>query len=271
MDHVRVAFCPGPSSVAGNAGVHPRRLPDGRRPRASRLGNESHHTGQAPHPAPGARLPFRHLAADADHERDCDGKPAEILERESLRSNLIRNSANQMFLLVAPEPLAPGREYEVVFQHEGELIEDAGNQVYLVTSRGSWYPSAGVQFTTFDLTFRYPANLQCVAVGEILSDQTEGEVRTTRRRTPSPIRIAGFNLGNYQKTAVTRSGITVEVYANHSVERALQSLARPPLPVAPSGAAAESGTETGRDHSHSRVRAAADKPQGAAADAGRGH
>ncbi|MFN0170952.1 MAG: M1 family metallopeptidase [Bryobacteraceae bacterium] len=162
-----------------------------------------------------------------------DGKPAEILERESLRSNLIRNSANQMFLLVAPEPLAPGREYEVVFQHEGDLIQDAGNQVYLVTSRGSWYPSAGVQFTTFDLTFRYPANLQCVAVGEVVADQTEGPVRTTRRRTPSPIRIAGFNLGNYQKTAVTRSGITVEVYANQSVERALQTLARPPMPVPP--------------------------------------
>ncbi len=159
------------------------------------------------------------------------GEPAEVLLHESLRSNLLRNSGNVLFLLAASSPLEPNRDYEVVFEHRGDVIENAGNEVYLVTSRGGWYPGRGLQFCNYDLTFRYPAGLQWVAAGEVVSDEREGEVRVTRRRTTTPIRVAGFNLGVYQKTRMERGGVAVEVYANKNVEEALQALARPPGPI----------------------------------------
>src|SRR5207245_4532175 len=70
-----------------------------------------------------------------------DGQPAEVLEPASLRSNLIRNTGNDLFLVVAPRPLEAGREYEVEIRHEGAVIDDAGNQVYYVGSRATWYPN----------------------------------------------------------------------------------------------------------------------------------
>jgi hypothetical protein len=55
-------------------------------------------------------------------------------------------------------------------------------------------------------------------------------VRITRHKVGSPIRFAGFNLGDYEKTSVTRGGMTVEVYANRVVETALQPKQREILP-----------------------------------------
>ena len=45
-------------------------------------------------------------------------------------------------------------------------------------------------------TFRYPKRLTLVTPGELVEDRVEGEQRYTRRRTP-PIRVAGFNLGEF--------------------------------------------------------------------------
>ena len=157
-----------------------------------------------------------------------DGEPAEVFDRESMRSNLIRDRGNFLLLVVPPKPLAPGREYEFEFTHEGALIADVGNKVYAVMARSNWYPSRGLQFTNFDVTFRYPKELDLVSAGEIVSDNSEGELRVTRRKTTAPIRMLGFNLGLYERAKITRGKQTIEVCANRSLERALQ-----PKPVAP--------------------------------------
>jgi len=151
-----------------------------------------------------------------------DGEPAEVFHPESLRANLIRGGSNDPFLVAPARELSPGRAYEIEFRHEGAVISDAGNGVYYVGARGSWYPSRNLQFTRFDLTFRYPKNLGLVATGQVVDDVTEGDWRVTRRRADGRVRMAGFNLGDYEQRSVTRGGYTVEVYANRRVERALE-------------------------------------------------
>jgi hypothetical protein len=149
-----------------------------------------------------------------------------------LRSNLIRNNGNEMFLVIPEEPLGAGRTYEVELRHEGSVINEVDRQVYLVTSRGNWYPSRGVQFANFDLTFHYPKELQLVAAGDLVSENVSEGVKTSRYKTGVPVRLAGFNLGVYEKTQVNRKGIQVDVYANQVVERALQAAAqRPPIVI----------------------------------------
>ena len=155
-------------------------------------------------------------------EARINGEPVEVFQPESLRANLIRGGSNDAFLVVPSQELQPGRSYEVEFRQQGAVVSEAGNGVYYVGARGSWYPSRGMQFARHDLTFRYPKDLGLVATGEIVDDRTEGDWRVTRRRTSSRIRVAGFNLGNYQRESVTRGGYTVEVYANRQVERALE-------------------------------------------------
>ncbi len=167
-----------------------------------------------------------------------DGSPAEVFQRDSLRPSLIRGDVNETFLVVPPRPLEPGRQYEIEFRHEGEVITDAGNNVYFVGARGAWYPNRATQFAKYDLTFRYPRELDLVATGKVYDESENGPVKITRRRTDSPVRMAGFNLGRYEHETVTRGGYTVEVYANRRVERALERGARvavvpPPAPGPP--------------------------------------
>lgn len=165
-----------------------------------------------------------------------DGQPAEIFRRESLRASLIGGSANEAFVVVLPAPVEPGRRYEFEFRHEGKVIADAGNRVYFVGARTSWYPARGLDYTSFELDFRVPADLQLVATGELVSDAVEGEWRRVRRKASAPVRLAGFNLGEYESIAVKRGDLSIEVFANRKAEAALQPRARaivvpsPPYP-----------------------------------------
>jgi hypothetical protein len=155
-------------------------------------------------------------------EARVDGEPAEVFQPDSLRSGLIRGDINETFLVVPARPLEPGREHRIEFQHSGSVITDAGNGVYFVGARGSWYPNRPSQFARYDLTFHYPRELDLVAAGRAVEQSTEGDWQTVRHRIDTPVRLAGFNLGRFEHYAVTRGGYTVDVYANRRVEAALE-------------------------------------------------
>jgi hypothetical protein len=150
-----------------------------------------------------------------------DGRPVEVLQRESLRSDAARGG-NQMFLIASAEPLQAGRVYELEIRHSGKVIVDAGDRVLYVSARGNWYPMHGSQFATYDLTFRHPKDLDLAAPGDLVDEHTDGEWRITHRRTSATIRMAAFNLGNYAKKRVEAGPYVVEVCANRALEAALQ-------------------------------------------------
>ncbi len=151
-----------------------------------------------------------------------DGEPAELFQRESVRESLFGTGANETIVVIASKRLDPSVEHEVEVHHSGKVVFEAGNHVYFVGSRGNWYPGRGQQFARFDLTFRYPRNLDLVSAGEIVEDKVEGDWKVTRRVTSTPIRLAGFNLGVYERQKVVRGEFTIEVCANRSVEDALK-------------------------------------------------
>ncbi len=172
-------------------------------------------------------IPERALPFDISQRMDVtaatvDGEPAEVFQRESVRENLFRNGANETIVVIAPKLLDPEIEHEVELQHSGKVVFDAGHHVYFVGSRGNWYPGRGQQFALFDLTFRYPRTLDLVSAGEVMEDKIDGEWKVTRRATGTPIRLAGFNLGMYQREKIVRGEFTIEVCANRTLEEALQ-------------------------------------------------
>ena len=162
-----------------------------------------------------------------------NGEPAEIFRRDSLRVNVTRGE-NELFLVIVPKQLAPGVEHTIEFRHEGNVVAPAGNGVYYVASRNSWYPSRTASFARYDLTFRYPRAVDLVATGDLVEDKTEGDLRITRRTTSTPVRFVGFNLGNYDKVEVNRDGFDIAVYANQRVEPALQPRVRDVPMIPPS-------------------------------------
>jgi len=157
-----------------------------------------------------------------------EGQPAEVLQRESQRGNAT-HSGNEMFLVAPTEPLMAGRDYEFVFEHSGKVVFDTGDRVLFVSARENWYPLHGLQFATYDMTFRHPKDLDLVAPGELIDTHAEGDSRVTRFRTRYPIRFAGFNLGNYARARAQRGGYVVEVCANRALERDLKPA--PGLPL----------------------------------------
>lgn len=150
-----------------------------------------------------------------------DGLAVEIYRGASMRAGLIRGRANEPFIIVLTEPMQPGRAYELEFHHRGRVISEAGNGVYFVGARTSWYPSRGLGHALFDLTFRVPRDLNVVATGALVEEREEGEQRIVHRKTSSPVRLAGFNLGKYEMVRVRRLDIEIELYANRTAETAL--------------------------------------------------
>ncbi len=162
-----------------------------------------------------------------------DGVAADVFSEPSVSAHGYRMNDNNVFLVTAPDALESGSEHEFEVAHEGSVIVRAGNNVFYVGSRASWYPRYGETFAKYDLTFRYPKRWTLVSGGDQVSDATEGETRLSRWRTPAPIRMAGFNLGDYEKVVGNAPGFNVVVYGNKSVELALMPRTRTPDLVAP--------------------------------------
>jgi hypothetical protein len=150
-----------------------------------------------------------------------DGKPAELLSRQTVRGRALRADQNESFVVVAPQPLAAESEHVVEFAHEGSVISFAGKGVYFVEARSNWYPQNGYSFSEYDLNFRYPKTLTLVAPGELKEESIDGDSKLSRYVTPVPIRVAGFNLGEYEKVSSTGSGVRLDVYGNRHLEYAL--------------------------------------------------
>ncbi len=158
-----------------------------------------------------------------------DGAPAELLFLDSVRGQALRYDENEPFLLLPPNGLSAASVHQIEFDEEGSVISPAGNDVYYVGARSNWYPRSEGDLATYDLTFRYPKRLTLVTPGDVTEDRVEGDWRITRRVTAAPIRMAGFNLGDYQKIAGVSPGFHVEVYGNKSLETALQPKPNPAL------------------------------------------
>ena len=164
-------------------------------------------------------------------EASIDGMPAEIFLRESVRDGFAQASGNELLIVVPPQPLEPGTEHEIEIHHEGNVVLDAGHQVYFVTSRGTWYPGRGTQFARYDVTWRYPKTLNLISAGQVTEDRTEGDLHITRRVPDGRLDMLAFNLGQYDEKTVEHNGLQIEVNANHEVEDALRVRQPDPLPL----------------------------------------
>ncbi len=171
-----------------------------------------------------------------------DGQPAELLSNDGpLRGNPVTDAQNGSFLVIPAAELAPSSTHEIEFEEQGSVISPAGNDVYFVAARSNWYPrrdgggDSGVSaLALYDLTFRYPKRLTLVTAGEVTEDRIDGDFKVTRRVTPVPIRMAGFNLGDYVRRDFEKANgsapVHIEVYGNRHLETALQPRAQSPQP-----------------------------------------
>jgi hypothetical protein len=121
--------------------------------------------------------------------------------------------------VVLPAPLASGSVATLRLRYKGdEVLDDAGDNNYVVEARQSWYPNLGT-FTdpaTFDLTYRVPKKNEVISVGRLASVETDGDFAVSHWKAEKPIRVAGFNYGRFKKLEKvdTQTGFTVRVFTN---------------------------------------------------------
>src|SRR5262249_52391641 len=113
-------------------------------------------------------------------------------------------------------PLTRGTPVRLTLTYDGRAVLEGSDGRYSVGARDSWYPNLGTfdDLATYAMTFRYSARNVLVSVGEQVSERVEGGQKIALWRSDVPIRVAGFNYGDYQKTSRddAESGVHIDVF-----------------------------------------------------------
>jgi Peptidase family M1 domain len=152
-----------------------------------------------------------------------DGQKLEYFQNEDMTPKQRSVRGNDYLFVVLPSPVPGDTEFSIRFHYRGNIIADAGNNVFFVGARESWYPHFGdsADFAAYDLTMRWPKKLRLVATGARIDEHEEADFRVGHWKTEKPVSVAGFNLGEYASSSVTSANYSIDVYANHQVEEQL--------------------------------------------------
>ncbi len=172
-----------------------------------------------------------------DSVSDESGRPLEFFQGEPAEGQEAASADDDSLIVVLPQAVESGQSFQVRITYRGQVIRNAGNSVFYVGERGTWYPhvSGLDSFATFDLIFRWPRSLRLVATGQKLDEHEDGDWREGRWRSEKNVLVAGFNLGEYRMNSVDSGGIKINVYANSQLEKELESRSSsrtiiPPVP-----------------------------------------
>ncbi len=108
------------------------------------------------------------------------------------------------FYAILDQAPALGKEHSITVEYEGDkVLTNAGNGSFYVGARESWYPNLNGfgEKSLYDLTFKVPRPNVVISVGKLVGESTEEDFAVTHWVTPIPVAVAGFNYGQYTKTA----------------------------------------------------------------------
>jgi hypothetical protein len=122
--------------------------------------------------------------------------------------------------VVFPTPLSKNTATEISIEYGGGGVLESFGDGWSVRARESWYPNLGtfIDLATFDLTFRFPKRNQLVAVGTLVDEKIDGGQRIAHWKSDIPMRVAGFNYGEFEKIGRhdDASGIDLEIYTSRA-------------------------------------------------------
>jgi Carboxypeptidase regulatory-like domain/Peptidase family M1 domain len=123
-----------------------------------------------------------------------DGKDAAFIQEDRKQDG--------SFYALLPQGTVKGQSYTLRIQYEGnKVITDAGQGNYAVGARTSWYPSLNsfLDRSTYDLTFKVPKQFTLIGVGKLVKEWREDDYAASQWVSETPLAVAGFNYGNFQK------------------------------------------------------------------------
>jgi aminopeptidase N len=106
------------------------------------------------------------------------------------------------FYAILPQAPPPGKELSINVEYAGDkVLEQAGEGSFYVGARTSWYPNLNGfgEHALYDLTFKVPKRYKVISVGRLQAESVEQDLAVSHWVTPTPVAVAGFNYGDYQK------------------------------------------------------------------------
>jgi hypothetical protein len=171
------------------------------------------------------------------HVQDGQGRELAVLPETGTIDPSASERMRNWIAVVLDKPEPVGSKFRLTFAYRGSVIQDVGNGVLYVGSRGSWYPNRGIYWrASYDLSFRYPERLTLVATGRRVEEGVANGWKHSRWVSDGPSLVAGFNLGPYDSRRRKVGKVSIEVYATREAEAALQALyrqAHPPFIIVP--------------------------------------
>ena len=172
------------------------------------------------------------------------GAPLEYIQNEALEGSQLARQGNDLVAVFFPRPAPPGSTLQLRFVYSGAVMSDAGNGLVYVGARGTWYPNRGFAMADFDLTFLTPSKWTLLATGKEVLVEKAGAAQLSHWISERPFPVAGFNLGQYQRSSAWSSehGTLVEAYGTGGLEtvpsrdrflRSPRAMPEPPPPVIP--------------------------------------
>ncbi len=158
-------------------------------------------------------------------------KKMEFIQNESLEGSELSRRGNDEVAVVFPEALKSGTQIELRFKYRGQVMEQAGQGLLYVGSRGTWYPNRGLAMANFDLRFTWPSEWTLVATGKRVALDAKGNQLEGRWVSEIPMPLAGFNLGVYTKKSAYAGTTVVESYATGGMEYSFPRPAPPPKSI----------------------------------------
>jgi len=162
-------------------------------------------------------------ALNVESVSSSDSRQLEYFQNEDMTPQERSVRGNDFLFVVLPRAVGRDSEFSIRFHYRGNIITDAGNDVFFVGARESWYPHFGdaADFAAYDLTMHWPRKLRLVATGAKIDEREDGDFRVGHWKTEKPVAVAGFNLGEYASSSVTNANYSIDVYANRQVEQQL--------------------------------------------------
>lgn len=126
------------------------------------------------------------------------------------------------FYLILPAALQRNGRYRVKVRYAGdEVIHSAGGGNFAVGARSSWYPSIGSfrDRATYETRFTYPKRYLLAGVGDRIEEGKDGKLGFSRWKSKVPLKVAGFNYGDFNKITVKDkgTGTVLEGFATNRV------------------------------------------------------
>lgn len=150
-----------------------------------------------------------------------NGRPVDFIQNDAIDGSDLARRGNDLIAVVLASAAIKGVPLRLTFQYSGAVMSDAGSDLMIVGSRGTWYPNLGPWFTSYDLTFEYPTGWTLVATGKQVSSSIEDGRQITRFVTEKPITYAGFNLGKFEAASASAGGVAIHAYGARTVEETL--------------------------------------------------